>query len=205
MRTPRTRAAAGLPFRGQTSALRGRLAACCCVLVADVPEGGGQGANGHRVFLPGLSSARAGMQAGHAGPFGCLSKFGPCLFQVCQLLGCQRCPRRRPNHHGRGIIRARPCRTFGGKAPQTHVLAPFEGMSRQETSSGRGACDWRNRSPVSRHLVSAALQPVTGRPLRGRLLGPGCAVAELRRPRPCLSTTFFGCCPSDCTCPLRPL
>lgn len=35
-------------------------------------------------------------------------------------------------------------------------------------------------------LVFAALQPVYGRPLRGLLLGPGRAVAELRTPWPCL-------------------
>ena len=34
--------------------------------------------------------------------------------------------------------------------------------------------------PVPRAVVSAALQPVIGRPLRGRLLGPVLSVAELR-------------------------
>ena len=41
-------------------------------------------------------------------------------------------------------------------------------------------------------LVSAALQPVFGRPLRGRLLGPGRAVAELRTPWPwCVYDVFW--------------
>jgi hypothetical protein len=48
------------------------------------------------------------------------------------------------------------------------------------------------RSP---RLVFAALQPVVGRPLRGPLLGPGYAVAELRTPWPWCIYDFFGCCP----------
>jgi hypothetical protein len=40
-------------------------------------------------------------------------------------------------------------------------------------------------------LVSAALQPVIGRPLRGRMLGPRRAVAELRTPWPCCVYDVF--------------
>ena len=57
-------------------------------------------------------------------------------------------------------------------------------------------------------LVSAALQPVTGRPLRklrGRLLGPVPASQSSAVPGPVVSTTFFGCCPSDSMCPLHPV
>lgn len=53
----------------------------------------------------------------------------------------------------------------------------------------------RKRSPRFTTYFSLALQPVDGRPLRGRLLGPGRTVAELRTPEPGVSTTFSGCCP----------
>ena len=36
-------------------------------------------------------------------------------------------------------------------------------------------------------------------------VGPGPDVAELRRARSCLSTTFSGCCPPDCRRPLHPV
>ena len=41
---------------------------------------------------------------------------------------------------------------------------------------------------------------------RGRLLGPGRTVAELRTPWPCLvDDVFLAAVLTDCTCPLRPV
>ncbi len=51
----------------------------------------------------------------------------------------------------------------------------------------------------------AALQPAGGRPLRGRLLGSGGAVAELRTPLNLSVYDVFCCCPADRTCPLHRL
>jgi len=68
---------------------------------------------------------------------------------------------------------------------------PPEVMFRQEGKPGSEMrCDWRDRSAVSRQPGSAALQPVVGRPLRGRLSGPSRTSQSSAGPGPVTSSVM---------------
>ncbi|MDR6639585.1 hypothetical protein J2Y68_003246 [Paenarthrobacter nitroguajacolicus] len=51
----------------------------------------------------------------------------------------------------------------------------------------------------------ALLLGVHSASLHGRLLGPVPTSQSSAVPGPVVSTTFFGCCPSDSMCPLHPV
>ena len=105
---------------------------------------------------------------------------------------------------GRAVRRGWPA-LVGGCRRRTAVPAQCRRCS--PGACGKPGRDY-GRTPVARGgSMLAGLAPVSG--VRSASLAAGCWVQAAPSqssavPGPVVSTTFFGCCPSDCTCPLRP-
>jgi hypothetical protein len=129
-----------------------------CLVCPIVPEKGGYGPDGGRIFRPGPAGSCAGVEAVHAGPFNGPGEFIPRRLKPCRLIRCQGI---------NGLRAAGAWRHGAGRAVSVLLrnkpLRPFPLRSNQ----------------------------LSGVRWRGRLLGPGRAVAGLRTPWPCLPNSVF--------------
>ena len=116
-----------------------------CLVCPIVPEQGGYGPDGGRIFRPGPPGSSAGVEAVHAEPFNGPGEFIPRRLKLCRLLRCQGINGLRAAGAWRhGSRKGKPLRPFPLRSNQYKCLS-WPGGHRSRPARNAWSCCWTGR------------------------------------------------------------